>query len=164
MTWWQSNGLDWSNSTPKKGNNFGCKYSYILAESGISSVLYSSDYKVMTGCLKLIAWSHIMVLWYHIRLKNLEKVLWTPNSVRNFGVIDNLQPKLLLLFGDVLLHSMPMDCHQEKSQKGSKNSDSSIFKFESSCTWNKLWGSSQRRLFEENSYINISFIQLPSHM
>ena len=42
----------------KKGNNFGCKYSYLHGKSGISRVL-TSEYKMMTGCLELVAWSHI---------------------------------------------------------------------------------------------------------
>ena len=35
--------LEWSNSSPKKGKNFGCKYSYLQCKSGISRVL-TSDY------------------------------------------------------------------------------------------------------------------------
>ena len=41
----------------KKGNNFGCKYSYLHGKSGISRVL-TSEFKMMTGCLELVAWSH----------------------------------------------------------------------------------------------------------
>ena len=52
--------LEWSNTSPKKGNNFGCKYSYLHGKSGISRVL-TSEYKMMTGCLELVAWSHIRV-------------------------------------------------------------------------------------------------------
>ena len=51
----------------KKGNNFGFKYSYLQCKSG-SIMVPTSDYKVMTGCLKLVAWSHMMVIWYQMGL------------------------------------------------------------------------------------------------
>ena len=50
-----------------------------------------------------------------MQLHTLKKALWTPNNVQNIGVIDNLQPKLLPFYRDVLLHSRPTDCHQVKA-------------------------------------------------
>ena len=70
LTWWKSVSLEWSNKSSKKCNNFGCKYSYLHGKSGFSRVL-TSEYKMMTGCLKLVAWSHMMVIWYQLRLCKL---------------------------------------------------------------------------------------------
>ena len=65
--WPDENPLAWSGAIHlKKGNNFGCKYSYLHGKSGIIRVL-TSEYKMMTGCLILVAWSHIRVPWYTIR-------------------------------------------------------------------------------------------------
>ena len=100
----------------KKGNNYSCKYSYLQGKSGISRVL-TSEYKVMTGCLKLFAWSHNLVPWYQIRLYKLKKVLWTQNSVQNIGKIDNLQPKCLPFFGVELLHCRLTDFHQVTAKR-----------------------------------------------
>ena len=51
-----------------------------------------------------------------MQLHTLKKALWTPNNVQNIGVIDNLQPKLLPFFDDVLLHSRLTDSHQVKDK------------------------------------------------
>ena len=37
--------------------------------------------------------------------------------MQNIGVIDNLEPKLLRFFDDVLLHSRLMDSHQVKDER-----------------------------------------------
>ena len=37
--------------------------------------------------------------------------------MQNIGVIDNLQPKLLPFFDDVLLHSRLTDSHQVKDKR-----------------------------------------------
>ena len=55
---------------------------------------------VMTGCLKLVAWS--MVSYHDTMIPdeviyNLKMVLWTPNNVQNIVVINNLQPKPVVL-------------------------------------------------------------------
>ena len=66
------------------------------------------------------------------------KTLWNDN-------LYNLQPKLLLLFGDELLYSRLTDCHQVQAKRVAHNSDCNIFKFKSNCTWNKLCAAFQRR-------------------
>ena len=161
LTWWQSIGLEWSNSTPKNGNNFGCKYSYLQGKSGISRVL-TSEYKVMTGCLKLFAWSHNLVPWYQIRLYKLKKVLWTQNSVQNIGKIDNLQPKCLPFFGVELLHCRLTDFHQVTAKRVPNTvtySNLSPVAHEISSGEAPKGGK-----FKDNSCIDISFLQLPSHI
>ena len=71
--------------------------------------------------------------------------LW-PDEIGNCRELF-LQPKLLIFFGVELLQSMlsmpPMSSGQ--SQKGSKYSDYNMFKFEPSCTWNKLCATFQMR-------------------
>ena len=52
-----------------------------------------------------------------MQLHKLKKALWTPNNVQNIGVIDNLQPKLLPFFDDVLLHFRLTDSHQVKDKR-----------------------------------------------
>ena len=52
-----------------------------------------------------------------MQLHKLRKALWTANNVQNIGVIDNLQPKLLPFFDDVLLHSRLTDSHQVKDKR-----------------------------------------------
>ena len=126
----------------------------------------TSDYEMMTGCLKLVAWCHKMVTWNQMRLYKLKKVLWTPNSVQNIGVIDNFQQKLVPFFGDVLLHSRLMDCHQVKAKRAGHivTVTATYLNFIPVAHEISSVEAFKGGKFEEESCINISFLQLPSHI
>ena len=99
-----------------------------------------------------------------MQLHTLKKALWTPNNVQNIGVIDNLQPKLLPFYRDELLHSRPTDCHQVKAIGvahivTAPDLNLSPFAHEISSVEAPKEGK-----FEEAYSMDISFLQLPSHM
>jgi len=99
-----------------------------------------------------------------MQLHTLKKALWTPNNVQNIGVIDNLQPKLLPFYRDELLHSRPTDCHQLKAIGDAHivtapDLNLSPFAHETSSVEGTKGGK-----FREVYCMDISFLQLPSHM
>ena len=99
-----------------------------------------------------------------MQLHKLKKALWTPNNVQNIGVIDNLQPKLLPFYRDELLHSRPTDCHQVKAIGvahivTAPDLNLSPFAHETSSVEATKGGK-----FTEVYYMDISFLQLPSHI
>ena len=99
-----------------------------------------------------------------MQLHKLKKALWTPNNVQNIGVIDNLQPKLLPFYRDELLHSRPTDCHQVKAIGvahivTAPDLNLSPFAHETSFVEGTKGGK-----FREVYCMDISFLQLPSHI
>ena len=60
--WPDENPLAWSGAIHlKKGNNFGCKYSYLYGKSGISRVLTVS----IRWCQDVLNWLHGLILGHH---------------------------------------------------------------------------------------------------
>ena len=95
--WPDENPLAWSGAKHlKKGNNFGCKYSYLYGKSGISRVLTVS----IRWCQDVLNWLHGLILghhdtsWGYISLKRY----FGHQIVYTIGVIANFQPKLLPFF------------------------------------------------------------------
>merc|ERR1711949_119682 len=77
---------------------------------------------------------------------------------------DNLQPKLLPFYRDELLHSRPTDCHQLKAIGvahivTAPDLNLSPFAHETSSVEGTNGGK-----FREVYYMDISFLQLPSHI
>ena len=74
--WLDDNLLAWSGAIHlyKKAIVLAVNTAILHGKSGISRVL-TSNYKVMTECLILVAWSHRMVKWYQMQLHTLKKAL-----------------------------------------------------------------------------------------
>ena len=147
-----------------KDNNFGYKYSYLHGKSGIIRVL-TSEYKMMTGCLILVAWSHTSyqgTMIYQQGLYQLEKVLSTPNSV----YLSDCQflAKIIAFFGDVLLNSRLMDFHQVKDKRVAPIPTATYLNFSQVAHEISSVEAFKRSKLKEDLCIDIFFLQLLSHV